>query len=357
MLDFCKQCPQGMVYIMTNASECNEVASFFRQPDGTLSPCALYGTGGRGTGPDPAVDPLGSQGSLILTKDGRFLLAVNAGSGTVSCFMKTMDGTLILTDVQPSGGVFPNSIAVFGSTVYVANAGGSGKSANISGFRLDGCGRLSMIPGSTAALSQPDAKPAQVIFSPCGRQLIVSEVNVNRLTVYRLERDGTVTLQKVNGSYGAGPFGLAVLPGGLLIVAEAGAGALSSYMLYQNGDLYLISGSASTGQTATCWVTLSADGCIAYASNTGSGTISVFKIGENGMLSLANTVSSTLEGTPQGAPIDSGVSPDGCFFYVLNGNQGSVSAFSAAACTELPLLQTLHSPAIPTGGTQGLAVC
>jgi 6-phosphogluconolactonase (cycloisomerase 2 family) len=57
-----------------------------------------------------------------------------------------------------------------------------------------------------------------------------------------------------------------------------------------------------------------------------------------------------------GAPIDCGVSRDGRNFYALNGNQGSVSAFSIDTNGRLMLLQVLTRTGLPSLGTQGMAV-
>jgi len=39
----------GMVYIMTNSAECNQIAAFYRNSEGLLSLNRLYKTQGRGT--------------------------------------------------------------------------------------------------------------------------------------------------------------------------------------------------------------------------------------------------------------------------------------------------------------------
>src|SRR5207248_7379662 len=65
----------GAVYVMSNAPAGNAVLAFDRAANGALSPAGSYATGGNGTGAG-----LGSQGALVLSADGRWLLAVNAGS-------------------------------------------------------------------------------------------------------------------------------------------------------------------------------------------------------------------------------------------------------------------------------------
>src|SRR5437588_10723069 len=69
------------VYTLTNQVAGNSVAVFTRAADGTLSAAGRVATGGTGTGAG-----LGSQGAVAVSDDGRWLLAVNAGSNDVSVF-------------------------------------------------------------------------------------------------------------------------------------------------------------------------------------------------------------------------------------------------------------------------------
>src|SRR5438270_10135316 len=67
------------VYVMTNKTPHNSVIQYLRAGDGQLAFVREVPTGGSGTGPNGA-DPLGSQDSLVLSGNGQFLLAANAGS-------------------------------------------------------------------------------------------------------------------------------------------------------------------------------------------------------------------------------------------------------------------------------------
>jgi WD40 repeat protein len=315
-----------------------------------------YATGGRGTG-KMKVDPLTSQGSLSLSPDGNFLLAVNAGSNSISSFWVDDNGRLTLIDVKPSGGAQPNSLAVCGNHLYVSNVGiaANNIASNITGFYLGECGHLTRITGSTHSLSTPNAQPACVVFSPCGRLLVVSELTTNRLSVFRVNRDGTVTGPTVNESSGPKPFGCYFLSTGLLLVAEAGANALSSYTVTAQGTLNVISGSVPNGQMATCWVVATPDERFAYTANADTGTITLYCINSNGTLAVRGNITSTPVGAPLGKPIDSGISSDGCNFYVLNGDQGSISAFGIQYDGRLIRLQ-IEGHGLPKLGAQGLVV-
>ena len=82
-------------------------------------PGSPFPAGGAGTGAG-----LASQGAVQLSSDGRYLLAVDAGSSDISVLQISWDGSLQLVPggVVPSGGPTPVSIAVHGNLVYVANA-------------------------------------------------------------------------------------------------------------------------------------------------------------------------------------------------------------------------------------------
>ncbi|MFF2876504.1 lactonase family protein [Gottfriedia sp. NPDC057991] len=200
----------SMVYIMTNMDNMNQVIAFSRNLNGMLTFMEAYATNGKGTGikevtgatANDGVDPLASQGALTLSKDGHLLFAVNAGSNTISSFIVNENGSLTLVDVRPSGGNQPNSIGVSGNLLYVSNVGSPDNNfaSNITGFGIDANGRLSQIPGSTHTLSTANAQPAQVLFTPDGSKLLVSELTTNHLSVFNVNRNGTLSGPVINDS-------------------------------------------------------------------------------------------------------------------------------------------------------------
>src|SRR6516165_363651 len=138
----------GHVYVNDNTTGTNTIGAFARHADGSLTPEAgsPFVAGGAGTG-----SGLASQGALQLSADGRFLIAVDAGSNQISVLRIRPGGSLRLVShgVVSSGGLLPDSVAVFGDLVYVANSGNGG--SNYTGFRLRPNGRLDPIPGSTVS--------------------------------------------------------------------------------------------------------------------------------------------------------------------------------------------------------------
>ena len=137
----------GHLYVNDNTAAANTIAAFDRHADGSLTPVhgSPFAAGGAGTGAG-----IGSQGALQITSDGKYLLAVDAGSDQISVLGIDDDGELKPVGGGPvsSGGIKPVSIAVHGSLVYVANAGDGG--TNYTGFTLNPGGHLRPLAGSSA---------------------------------------------------------------------------------------------------------------------------------------------------------------------------------------------------------------
>jgi 6-phosphogluconolactonase (cycloisomerase 2 family) len=316
----------GVVYTASNETDGNEVLAFHRAADGTLSPAGSFPTGGNGTGAD-----LGTQGSVVLGRDGRVLLVVNAGSHTVSLFLVTPTG-LELLDVASSHGEMPVSVTNHGRFVYVLNAGGAG---NIAGFRITARGKLVFINGSVRPLSNggggASVGPAQVAFTPDGQHLAVTEKMTNLIDIYAVGPGGIALGPKVFPSSGVTPFGFAFTKRSVMVVSEAfmgapNASATSSYRL-SGRALDVISPSVPDGQSAACWVVITGDQRYAYVSNTGSNNVSSYTIGADGTLSLHQAVA----GQTGGAPSDEALSRGSDYLYTIDVMANAISAFRVRA--------------------------
>jgi 6-phosphogluconolactonase len=312
----------GAAYTMTNAAGPNSVLVYHRLSDGTLRPAGMVPTGGSGTGAG-----LGSQGAVVLSDSNRWLLVVNAGSDDITVFDVERD-ELEFAGKFASGGHMPISITVHGRLVYVMNAGTPN---NITGFLLNE-GKLHPIPGSTRTLSAPATGPAQVQFSPDGDLLVVTEKNTNLINVFPVGSNGVPGARRSTASHGMTPFGFAFGKRNHLIVSEAfggapNASALSSYVAHDDGSLTVVTGSAPTHQSAACWVVVDKSGRLTYTTNTGSGSITGFRIGPGGDLTILNPDGRTGLTPPGSAPIDAAFSNDGRFLYALTSNVAGISGF------------------------------
>jgi 6-phosphogluconolactonase len=298
------------------------------------TPIATLGTG---TGTS-----LGSQGSVVLSPDHQWLLAVNAGSNSVSVFRRTSTG-LQLTDVEPTAGMHPISVTIRGTRVYVLNGG---MPNSICGYDLSASGQLSPILGTSVLLSAASTNPAQIQLSPLGDRLVVTERGTDRISTFTVAGDGSLHGFVAHPSSGIEPFGFAFRGDDQIVVSEAfdaapGAGAASSYDLF-GGGLSLISGSVPSTETSSCWMVIARDGRFAYTSNTGSDSITGYAINPAGDLTVLDFDGVTaLTGD---APADMAFTYRTRFLYVLNGGDGTISAFERSVDGRLTPIQS------PLGG-------
>jgi 6-phosphogluconolactonase len=313
----------GAVYTLTNQAGGNEVAVFDRSGNGTLTSAGAVSTGGNGTGAG-----LGSQGALI--RDGNRLLAVNAGSNSVS-LLRARGTNVRLLDVAPSGGTKPISVTAHGHLVYVLHEGDASNAATIHGFVRLG-GQLIPLPGSSRPLSTAAPGPAQIEFTPDGQQLVVTEKMTNRIVTYRIGFLGYAGAPRVSPSAGQTPFGFAFDPHGRAIVSEAFGGApdasvLSSYEIERDGSVDPIDANVATTETAACWVVVTKNGKYAYTTNTGSSSVSGYEIGRDGELTLLDPDGRTGLTGAGTSPIDAALANDGKFLYVLTGGTTTIAGF------------------------------
>ncbi len=339
----------GVVFTMDNAVAANHVLAYRRGANGELTPNGSFATGGRGTG-----SGLGSQGAVVLSSNGRWLFTCNAGSDEISVFLVAPSG-LVLTHKVSSGGKHPISLALHRNSLFVLNAGGQvGDTDNVAGFVFF-AGRLYPLPQSTHALSADNTNPAQVGFSSDGEVLIVTEKDTAVIDTFAVDNDGSIDSVKHFQSSGQTPFGFAVR-GHDLIVTEAFGGAsdasaASSYNLDRDGDLEVISPTVPTTETSACWTVVTGNGRYAYAANTGSGTISGYRLAPHGVLTLLNADGVTGITGADSSPADMTLSLNSRFLYCRNGN-GTISAFRVNPNGSLSSL--IGVSGLPTG-TAGLA--
>jgi hypothetical protein len=322
------------VFVQTDNTAGNQVVAYRRAADGSLTLAGSYATGGLGgVLSGSVVDHLASEGSLGYDRPHGLVIAVNAGSNSVSVFAARGD-RLKLRQVIGSGGAFPVSVAVHGDLVYVLNAENGG---SVQGYRVI-FGQLFRLPGSHRALGlDPTATPqftntpGQVAFSPDGSALIVTtKMNGNDIDVFGVRFGGSLSARAaVNSEPGTVPFGITFDRAGHLVVADAGPNALATYTLNPGGTVTLVD-SLGNSQAATCWVA-GASGFL-FAGNAGSGTESRYSASASGSLALLGETA-TDPGT-----VDAAASPSGHFLYVQTGANGIVDEFavqSGGSLTEI----------------------
>jgi 6-phosphogluconolactonase len=333
------------VYTLSNQVAGNAVLAYERLADGSLAYSDTYATNGTGTGTG-----LGNQGALTLTDDNDILLAVNAGSNSISSFKVTGNGLQLKSTIS-SGGTRPVSITQHGRFVYVLNAGDNG---NISGFRLNNNGQLNALASSARPLSSTASGAAQISFTKEGDVLVITEKATNKIITYTVNEWGMAGVMHSITSSTPTPFGFYALDNGNIFVSEAAGGAagaskLSSYHVSHNGNISLITGSVGANQSAACWVVVTKDERFAYTTNTASNTLTNFNINNgNGNISVNTGIAANTEM----GPIDAALSGNSKFMYVLNGGSHSINAFAVSEDGSLSSVQTMSG--LPTGAN-GLA--
>lgn len=327
----------GVVLALTNAPGGNAVLMYHRAADGSLSAAGLYPTGGAGTGAG-----LGSQNAIVVSDDRRFVLAVNAGSNSISSFRLRHD-RLELVETVASGGVMPTSIAVRNGLVFVLNAGVPN---NVTGFRLGPQGELDQLPGFARPLSAASTSPAQISFSYDGDALLVTERATNLISRFTLGRD-SIEGPFYTPSAGPTPFGFAVGQRNTVFVSEAGTGGGASTYRFHEDGLDAISSNVMTGQRAACWAVVTPNGRFGYVTNAGTGNISGFAIAPDGTAELLDA--SGVSATTGGNPTDMAMSQDGHYLYARVANLSAIAIFSIRPDGRLDQLPSL------TGTPAGLA--
>ena len=343
----------GHVYVDDNTGGVNTISGFDRHADGTLSPMpgSPFVAGGAGTG-----SGLASQGAIQTAGQGRYVLAVDAGSNQVSVLRIKRDGALRLVEVASSGGREPVSVAEHGGLVYVANSGAGG--SDYAGFTLDRGGHLTPLAGSTFAL--PDsAQPGEVLFNSTGTNLVGTRVGSSLIDSFSVGSDGRLTAAPGSPfpAQGPGPFGSEFRPTdpSQLFVSNAhggrGNGTVSGFSVAADGTLSSIGASPFADfQTAPCWIEITHDGSFLFTVNTASDSISRYSIADDGTLTLLG--STRVGGNGVGA-VDARLSTDGRNLYVDESAAGQVGEFAVSGGDLTPL----GSVSVATGaGIAGLAV-
>jgi DNA-binding beta-propeller fold protein YncE len=334
--------------VATDGLSGNQVVAYQRRQDGALTPSGTYATGGLGgqlTG--SVVDHTASQGSLLYDRSDGVLLAVNAGSNTISVF--SVSGPhLLLRQVIGSGGSFPVSVTVAHGEAFVLNAEEGG---SIQGFAV-ASGQLVQIPALHRSLGlsgtnpgeeeQFTHTPGQVAFTPDGSKLLVTtKAGGQAIDVFKVAPSGGLSATPVVTADPTVPFALAFDQQGRLLVAEAG-GALASFQIHDDASLTAIS-SVATEQAATCWVT--AAGGYFYTSNAGSATLTGFSEAFGGQLKLlgdTETDAGTVDGVAAGRNL-----------YVQAGKEGIVDEFVVSGTGALERIGSVVVPG--AAGGEGIA--
>jgi len=348
------------VFVQGNELDGNSIHVFKRGDDGKLTAAGEYATGGKGGDQiDAPTDSLASQGSLVYDDRSGMLLAVNAGSGTVTSF-RAQGQKLTDRRVVDSGGEFPSSVAVSGDIAYVMNAGGEG---SVQGFRITKQG-LTPLRGSYRSLGLDNedvplfsSSPGEVEFTPDGRNLVVTTKSNNTVEVLPMKHNGLPAVAEpvVNKSAGGVPFAVTFDKAGRVLVAEAEKSTVSTYKVRRDGTLKVVQEPLANGQETLCWLERAGD--FFFGGNTGNATVTGYRMDKRGRLALTNDVGvATPPSADSQGVIDLAVTADDSFVYVQNAVSGTVDGFRVGKNGALTKVTTATGlPAFAESGMEGIA--
>jgi 6-phosphogluconolactonase len=311
----------GAVYVQSNEAERNRLLTFDRGVDGALTMSGAYETGGAGDG----VPHLTSQGSVMLTGDGRHVLVTNAASGDVSVFAVGEAGPVLSQTV--ASGDAPKSVAEHEGLVYVLNTG----DPSVTGFRLTAEG-AEPLAGSRRDLAT-NADPAQVGFSSDGATLVVTERGTDAIVAYPVDARGYLGDPHTEPSSGPTPYGFAFTRRGSLVVTEAfgaqvGKAAASTYAVGSDG-VDPVSRSVGNGRSEICWAVVTNDDRYAFATNFADGAVSRYAIAADGSLALEDAAAGLAVDGQTGLR-DEALSDDDDFLYAIDADSRRVFGWAVA---------------------------
>jgi len=414
----------GAVYAMSNGEGQvpgnvqgpNSVIAYGQAPNGMLTLIDSYPTGGNGGDFDggEGLDPLISAYAITKTQDNKFVLAVNAGSNTVTSMAVNEDFSLEAVDTESTLDVGPNSIAYVPSRrfgingmVYVSNItrqeflaqGEPAQQGSITGYWLLDDGTLQPILDSRRELAN---RPSAIQFSPDGDFIVVASINSgssalasgseDEIVVYRVNSDGTLSPDPVSAGTSTlrdntdgrnlpSAIGFQIVGDNYIVVTEAREfrpdgtppvfpglqdGSVSTWQLLPDGTLNAISldvasGENNTGRTA-CWLDFSDEntffvsnaieaGLASYSFNDGVVEL-IDQVAAQGTGATGNTTDPAAAfGTTEGW-IDLWISDNGRYLYQAYGLTGTVGVFEING-TELTLIQEVEGD-LPTNNIQGI---
>src|SRR5450759_593049 len=262
----------------------------------TLNTTIASPTGTIGAGTNPV--------SVTIDPKGPYVYVVNAGSNNVSEYTIGNDGTLAkMAPATVAAVTTPYSIAVdpTGRYAYVANYG----SNSVSQYKI------SSVDGTLSELAAPvvaGLNPSSVTVDPSGQYAYVANyfngAGGNSVSQYKISSvDGSLSELAAPVVAGLNPISVTVDPSGqYAYVANyfngAGGNSVSQYKISSvDGTLSELAAPVVSGLNPSS-VTVDPSGQYAYVANLGDGTVSQYKIGNDGTLAAMAPATVTVGGQP-----------------------------------------------------------
>jgi 6-phosphogluconolactonase (cycloisomerase 2 family) len=399
----------GHLYLQTNEVQ-NAIIHYSRSANGMLTEVERVATGGAGSG---LISPIyhisrpnhyEGAGSVLLSPDRSLLFATNGGDNSVSSFAVDKEGRLTLRDVKRTGNAKnggAKSVAYVPSsrTLFVVHTFGPDHLRLLS---VDDEGNLTARPEqySVSTMDWPNRVPTMAVPSPDGKFLVLGTTFDELPTK---NPDGTLILWIPKGGDGAlhSIASNAPDPDGIIVFPMRENGALGNPSFYDGGgaspfyiaflhnrpDTFIIGAAVSDGlaigridaegkvsvgpvlpidtsagvPSELCWLAVSPDDRLVFATNFGYSNLSSFRIDGN-VLSIAKDPACpkvpgdgtfrAINGSVSSGPSDNWMTPDGNYLYQIYGNASKLVGYSTQPDGSL---QEITSVKIPYNSPEGLA--
>ena len=405
----------GCLYIQTNELR-NSVIHYRRAANGMIEEVARTATGGRGSGTfkpisgqESAPNAFEGAGSVILSPDRRFLFATNGGDNSVSSFSVDKDGRLTLLDTKRTGNAVEGKSGTAKSLAYLPSKGmlfvlhsfgpdhvrlmsvsGDGKlTPRMEQYTVNTKDKTDRVP-TMAVLSPnekfllvgttfdrpiahtglyPDGSPILWVQQPDGtfRVIASNAPDPDGLVVFPVQNDGTLGAAKFQDAKGGSPFYIAFLHGrsDTFVVGYAVGDGCTVGTIDRDGNLSigpLVKIDTGPGlPSELCWLAVSPDDDLVYATNFGYSYVSALRINGNGLEILKDPACPKVpgDGTARGlnstvtsGPSDNWITPDGNYLYQIYGNAAKLVGYATKPDGSL---DEIASVKIPYNSPQGLA--
>jgi len=283
---------------------------------------------------------------LAVSVDGRFLFAVNersdfggARSGSVTSFaIDGRTGKLKELSIQASRGADPCHLALDRTGKFLAVANYTGGSVAVLPVGGDGvlAPAVTVIQHEGRGVDpkrQEGPHAHQVLFSADNRFLIVADLGLDQLVVYRFDAaSGALARHEPAGTSlppGVGPRHIAFHPdGSRAYVINELASTITSLRWDARAGAFRSGPSVSTlppgftGSNTTAEIEIHPGGRFLYGSNRGHDSIAVFAVGSQGELNFSGHQASTGK-TPRHFALDE----SGRWLLAANQDSGTLALF------------------------------
>jgi len=405
----------GHLYMQTNEIR-NSIIHYRRAANGMIKEAERTATGGSGSGTfkpisgqESAPNAFEGAGSVILSPDCRFLFATNGGNNSVSSFSVDKDGRLTLLDVKPTGNAIEGKSGTAKSLAYLPSKGmlfvlhsfgpdhvrlmsvsGDGKlTPRMERYTANTSDKTDRVP-TMAVVSPnekfllvgttfdrpiahtglyPDGSPILWVQQPDGtfRVIASNAPDPDGVVVFPVRADGTLGPAKFQDAKGGSPFYIAFLHGqpDTFVIGYAVGDGCTMGTIDQDGNLSigpLVKIDTSPGlPSELCWLAVSPNDQLVYATNFGYSYVSALRINGNGLEIAKDPASPKVpgDGTARGlnttvtsGPADNWITPDGAYLYQIYGNAAKLVGYATQPDGSL---NEITSATIPYNSPQGLA--